>query len=69
MAICSGNVPAVGPDGLPIMIGASARQEPSFRGHPPGSWRTRVPSHCYDDAAQVREAVFSGASPERVADT
>ena len=57
----------VGPDGLPIMIGASARQEPGFRGHPPGSWRKpRVPSHCYDDAAQFREAVFSGASPERV---
>ena len=64
----SGNVPAVGPDGLPIMIGASARQEPGFRGHPaPGSWRKpRVPSHCYDDAAQFREAVFSGVSPERV---
>ena len=29
----------VGPDGLPIMIGASARQEPGIRGHPPGSWR------------------------------
>ena len=58
---------AVGPDGLPIMIGASARQEPGFRGHPPGSWRKpRVPSHCYDDAAQFREAVFSGASPVRV---
>ena len=57
----------VGPDGLRIMIGASARQEPGFRGHPPGSWRKpRVPSHCYDDAAQFREAVFSGASPERV---
>ena len=50
-----------------IMIGASARQEPGFRGHPLGSWRKpRVPSHCYDDAAQFREAVFSGASPERV---
>ena len=37
----------VGPDGLPIMIGASARQEPGIRGHPPGSWRKpRVPSHC-----------------------
>ena len=59
--------PAVGPDGLPIMIGTSARQEPGFRGHPPGSWRKpRVPSHCYDDAAQFREAVFSGASPVRV---
>ena len=58
---------AVGPDGLPIMIGASARQEPGIRGHPPGSWRKpRVPSHCYDDAAQFREAVFSGASPVRV---
>ena len=57
----------VGPYGLPIMIGASARQEPGIRGHPPGSWRKpRVPSHCYDDAAQFREAVFSGASPERV---
>ena len=57
----------VGPDGLRIMIGASARQEPGFRGHPPGSWRKpRVPSHCYDDAAQFREAVFSGASPVRV---
>ena len=57
----------VGPDGLPIMIGASVRQEPGIRGHPPGSWRKpRVPSHCYDDAAQFREAVFSGASPVRV---
>jgi hypothetical protein len=57
----------VGPDGLRIMIGASARQETGFRGHPPGSWRKpRVPSHCYDDAAQFREAVFSGASPVRV---
>ena len=57
----------VGPDGLRIMIGASARQEPGFRGHPLGSWRKpRVPSHCYDDAAQFREAVFSGASPVRV---
>ena len=38
--------PAVGPDGLTIMIGASARQESSFRGHLPGSWRNpRVPSN------------------------
>ena len=50
----------VGPDGLPIMIGASARQEPGFRGNPPGSWRKPpVPSRCYDDAAQFREAAFS----------
>ena len=41
--------------------------QPGFRGHPPGSWRKpRVPSHCYDDAAQFREAVFSGVSPGRV---
>ena len=49
----------VGPDGLPIMIGASARQEPGIRGHPPGSWRKpRVPSHCYDDAAQISRGSF-----------
>ena len=39
-------LPAVGSDG------ASARQESSFRGHPPGSRgeTPQVPSHCFDDA-------------------
>ena len=51
---------AVGPDGLRIMIGASARQETGFRGHPPGSWRKpRVPSHCYTTTRRNFERQFS----------